>query len=68
MYFKEDRLTVYLRNSDQTEVIKFLFLYSPFKIVQYINEKVTVVVNDLNNLRYAALLLRTALKCTKTKK
>jgi hypothetical protein len=54
-YFKEDRLTVYLRNSDQTEVIKYEFLYSPFKIVQYINDKVTVVVNDLNDLRYAAL-------------
>jgi hypothetical protein len=46
---------VYLRSSDETETIKYEFIYSPFKIVQYVNDKVTIVINDLNDLRYASL-------------
>lgn len=53
-----DRATVTLNSGDisqQPNVIKYEVMFNPFKIVQSINDIVTLVVNDDDALRYAAL-------------
>jgi hypothetical protein len=32
----------------QQDVIQYDLMYSPFRIIQYINDKVSVVVNDMD--------------------
>ena len=50
-----DRATVSLQSSDGLNQIRYEVLYSPFRIIQYINNIVTLVVNDAEDLRYASL-------------
>jgi len=50
-----DRATVTLNSSDMSNIIKYEIMFSPFKIVQTINGVVTIIVNDDDALRYAAL-------------
>lgn len=44
-----------MNSSDQLNSIRYEVLFSPFRIVQYVNNIVTAVVNDTDDLRYAAL-------------
>ena len=46
-----DRVSIVLYSSvidQQQDVIQYDLMYSPFRIIQYINDKVSVVVNDMD--------------------
>ena len=52
---RQDKVSINLSSSNGKDNIQYVVTYSPFKIIQYVNSIVTLVINDDDSLRYAAL-------------
>jgi hypothetical protein len=53
--FADDRVVINLQSSSGADKIRYEVFFSPFRIIQYVNNLVAMVINDNDSLRYASI-------------